>query len=101
MRTVPELLRADPPAGEDWMRGGLAVTAGNSTRKVVPRPGVLSTVRRPRWLRMMPCTAARPRPRPVNLVVKNGSKILATVAGSIPEPAVSYTHLTLPTSDLV
>src|ERR1035438_9597584 len=34
----------------------------------------------------MPATAASPNPRPVNLVEKKGSKILALVASSMPEP---------------
>ena len=38
----------------------------------------------------MPITAASPRPRPVNFVVKNGSKIRARVGVSIPQP-VSWT----------
>ena len=55
-------------------------TTGKSTRKVEPRPGSLST-RSPRGGRARcPSTAARPRPRPVNFVVKKGSKILALVS---------------------
>ena len=49
-------------------------------------PGELLTRRAPPWLRTMPITAASPSPRPVNFVVKKGSKILARVVSSIPDP---------------
>ncbi len=34
----------------------------------------------------MPSAAANPKPRPVNFVVKNGSKMRARVASSMPWP---------------
>lgn len=34
----------------------------------------------------MPATAAKPSPRPMNLVEKKGSKILALTAASMREP---------------
>ena len=60
--------------------------AGNSTVKQLPLPGALLTVIAPLWPRRMPATAASPSPRPVNLVEKKGSKILALVASSMPQP---------------
>ena len=49
---------------------------GRRTSKRVPSPGLLMTSMVPPWSRTIPWTAARPMPRPVNLVVKKGSKIL-------------------------
>jgi hypothetical protein len=37
----------------------------------------------------MPCTAARPSPWPVGFVVKNGWKMRAIVAVSMPAPSSS------------
>ena len=37
-------------------------------------------------IEVMPRTAERPRPRPVNLVVKKGSNIRAAIDGSMPAP---------------
>src|SRR3954463_10159671 len=65
---------------------GVSATHGNQTSKVVPAPGALSTEMAPACERTMPWTAAKPRPRPVDLVVKKGSKILARVAPDIPQP---------------
>ena len=39
------------------------------------------------WSRTMPCTAASPRPRPSNVVVKKGSKARSRVASSMPSPS--------------
>ena len=63
---------------------------GNNKRKVEPRSGWLDTFNAPRWARTIPITAASPSPRPVNLVVKKGSKILACVSRLMPHP-VSHT----------
>ena len=58
--------------------------------KVVPCPGSLSTaIWPPLWL-MIPCTIERPSPVPAApLVVKNGSKIWATVCSVHADPVVS------------
>ena len=45
------------------------VMAGSATENVEPSCGALSTRTPPRWPRTIPWTTARPRPRPVNLVV--------------------------------
>src|ERR1700683_4377301 len=50
---------------------------GKTTRNKLPCPGALSTEISPWSARMMPNAAARLSPRPVNLVVKNGSKMQA------------------------
>ena len=41
----------------------------------------------------MPSAAASPSPRPVNLVVKNGSKILAFVSSAMPQPVLCRANL--------
>ena len=88
--TVPPIpsLAAAVTRREPAVRSGPATAAasGRKTRKVLPFPGALSTVMKPPLLLTMPWTAARPRPRPVNLVVKKGSKIRALVSSSMPEP---------------
>src|SRR5690606_23449891 len=72
--------------GPAHARGGTAGAAGRKTRKVEPWFGRLSTCSAPRWLRTMPRTGARPSPRPVNLVVKKGSKMRARTSGVMPLP---------------
>ena len=71
-----------------------AGSAASSTWKRLPLPGVLSTRKVPLWARMIPTTAASPKPRPRNFVVKNGSKIRARVASSIPMPVSSTSIVT-------
>ena len=82
-----------------WPRSGLpagsagAWTAavreetGNWRQKVVPSLTRLSTRREPLWLLTIPRMAASPSPRPVNLVVKKGSKIRLRVSSSMPHPS--------------
>ncbi len=55
---------------------------------VVPLPGSLATAMLPKWVVTMPCTTERPSPvpSPIALVVKNGSKMRALVAASMPLP---------------
>ena len=54
--------------------------------KVEPRPGRDSTrIAPPAW-RTMPYTVARPRPVPVSLVVKNGSKMRERISSVMPQP---------------
>jgi hypothetical protein len=65
---------------------GASTLHGRYTRNVVPRPGSLSTRSAPRCPRTTPRTVARPNPRPVVFVVKNGSKMRAIVAASMPQP---------------
>ena len=84
-RTVP-LARPDGGAGGRGTTGTSMPDAGKMSVKVVPTPVWLSTFIAPWCPRTMPCTAASPSPRPVNFVVKNGSKILSLVAASMPEP---------------
>ena len=67
-------------------RAGTPATGGNSTRNVVPSRGAVRMRMCPPWLSTMPITAARPRPRPVYLVEKNGSKIRWSVLLSMPQP---------------
>ena len=55
--------------------GAARAAGGNRIRNACPRPGSLVTRIAPWWPRTMPSTAASPSPRPVNFVVKNGSKI--------------------------
>ncbi len=81
-----------PPSA--WRRRGSSVggcwgarlPGGKATVIVVPRPSMLSIASVLLCVRIIPPTAARPRPRPVNLVVKNGSKMRARVAASMPLP---------------
>ena len=81
-----------PPAGGAgttgtgcWGAAAAAVT-GRKTRKTLPRPGALSTVRPPPCSRTIPRTTANPSPRPMNLLVKNGSKIFSMSQAVIPQP---------------
>jgi hypothetical protein len=84
-RTVP-LASPDGGVGVLGTTGTSRPDAGKMSVKVVPTPGLLSTFIAPWCPRTMPCTAASPSPRPVNFVVKNGSKILSLVAASMPDP---------------
>jgi hypothetical protein len=68
--------------------------AGKSTRKSVPTPMRESISIPPSWLRTIPSTAASPSPRPVNLVVKNGSKIREIVSCDMPQPESSTSRNT-------
>src|SRR5689334_13898919 len=63
-----------------------SATAGTHTLNVVPCPGLLYTLSAPPCPVTIPSTADNPKPRPVNFVVKNGSKILAIVSSSMPHP---------------
>ena len=54
--------------------------------KEEPCPGVLRTCSPPRWQRSTPMRAARPSPRPVNLVEKKSSKMRPRISGGMPEP---------------
>ena len=72
----------------------LAAPAGNRTRNVVPLPRSLATLIAPLCLRTMPSTAASPRPRPANFVVKKGSKIRAWVSASMPHPVSATSRKT-------
>src|ERR1035441_1330128 len=57
-----------------------------SGAKLAGSAGALVTIIAPLCPRTMPATAASPSPRPVNFVEKKGSKILALVASSMPQP---------------
>jgi len=61
---------------------------GKYSVKQLPWPGLLCTATLPSWLRITPCTTARPRPVPwpTGLVVKKGSKMRSSVAASMPGP---------------
>ena len=59
---------------------------GKNNSNVVPTPNWLCTPIAPPSVVIMSRTAAKPNPRPVILVVKNGSKMRAAVWGSIPLP---------------
>ena len=59
---------------------------GNQTLHVEPWPGVLTTVIAPPSARTMPCAEASPKPRPMNLVEKKGSKILVLISSVMPQP---------------
>ena len=89
MRTVPSKL-ATSPAAADTASSAVScadsLLHGSRISKREPWPGALTTLIVPPWLRMIPCTAASPMPRPVNLVVKNGSKILAWISSVMPQP---------------
>ena len=61
----------------------------------MPRPGALSTRMPPPCPRTMPSVAASPSPRPVNFVVKNGSKIRARVSSSMPTPSSATSSQTI------
>jgi hypothetical protein len=63
-------------------------TNGSQIRKVVPRPGSLSTMMCPPLCLTMPNTVESPSPVPLPtpLVVKNGSKTRAWVSAFIPTP---------------
>ena len=68
-----------------------ATERGKSTSKRAPRWGWLSTRMCPPACSTMPYTVASPRPVPLptSLVVKNGSKMRARVASSMPTPSSS------------
>lgn len=66
---------------------------GRRTVKRVPVPRVLATRMVPRWPRMISSTPAKPSPRPVNFVVKNGSKIRFNVSSLMPQPVSSTSIL--------
>ena len=68
--------------------------------KTEPVPGVLSTVTSPPLWWTMPYTDARPRPTPWSRVVKNGSKIRASVSSSMPTPVSATTSSTEPSAAL-
>ena len=69
---------------------------GRVTRMVVPSPTLLSTAMAPPMLVTISWQTARPRPvpRPMGLVVKNGSKMRVRFSGGIPAP-VSCTSMTI------
>src|SRR5262249_9944985 len=54
---------------------------------LVPRPGALSTWIAPRCSSRMRWQIESPRPSPLSLVVKKGSKIRARMASGMPEPS--------------
>src|SRR5208282_3289365 len=62
---------------------------GRVTVKVVPRLSSDSTSMRPRCRSTMPRLIAKPRPtpRPLSLVVRNGSKIWGRTSGEMPVPS--------------
>ena len=68
--------------------------------KTEPAPGVLSTVTSPPLWWTIPYTDASPRPTPSSRVVKNGSKICASVCSSMPMPVSATTSSTEPSSAL-
>ena len=68
-------------------KGTSSLRAGKNTLKVLPFPGSGFTAMQPQWALTIPRTTARPRPRPVNLSEKNGSKITPTDSSSIPPPS--------------
>ncbi len=55
-------------------------------RKTAPGPSASPTAIRPPWASTIRLAMAMPRPVPLALVVKNGSKILGRCSGSIPGP---------------
>src|SRR5260370_2405551 len=65
---------------------------GNRISNVEPLPGALTTVMAPPCERRIPCTTARPKPRPTNLVVYNGSKALLCVCAVMPQPVLETSH---------
>ncbi len=66
---------------------------GNQSVNVDPAPGAVRTRRPAPCARRIPSIAESPNPRPGALLEKNGSKIRAHVAASIPTP-VSCTSST-------
>ena len=68
--------------------------AGRITVNTVPVPTVLSTRIRPPCSLTIPYETDRPRPAPVGLVVKNGSKFCPRCSGAIPCP-VSVTDISI------
>ncbi|PYM37785.1 MAG: hypothetical protein DME15_00060 [Candidatus Rokuibacteriota bacterium] len=60
---------------------------GRKQVTVVPRPSVDSTWIAPRCSSRIRWQIASPRPSPLSLVVKNGSKIRARAAAGIPAPS--------------
>ena len=76
------------------IRAGVPRALGSETRIVVPLPGLLSISAVPPRLRRIPSTTASPKPRPVDLVLKKGSNILACVSGDIPQPVSEISNCT-------
>ena len=83
---APARCRAIPPAMSLTGLSARPSTAGSRILKVEPFPGSLYTRMVPLCDRTIPRTADSPSPRPVNLVVKKGSKILALTPSSMPQP---------------
>jgi len=79
------------PAGNTFFRGGFFGRGEPDAERAAGAGGRFSTSICPWWLRAMPSAAARPRPRPVNLVLKKRVEDLgARVASSMPHPGVTH-----------
>src|SRR5581483_8582894 len=80
----------------------VSVSPGRVTVNVVPRPASECTVMVPLWRSRMLWLMARPSPtpRPVSLVVRNGSKMRGRISGGIPAPSSRTTMRTWLASEL-
>ena len=97
--SAPTCKLTEPSSGEEvftpplsWSPAAGALTAiGSMQVKILPMPGSLDTRIAPPCAPTIPAAAESPSPRPMNFVVKNGSKIRGLIASSIPHP-VSVTR---------
>ena len=84
-RTVPVPRQPSGGREHDRRRGGLRRAGEQEAERTSPA-GFAADLEVPRCPRAMPWTTARPSPRPVNFVVKKGSKILSITSAVIPHP---------------
>ena len=73
-----------------WIRVGWAESAAAARRSEPTAGRRCRRAAPPLCARTMPTTAGSPRPRPVNLVVKNGSKMRACTSGVMPDAGVAH-----------
>ena len=69
--------------GDPW---ALGYARGKITVTVVPRSGSLSKRIDPPWSSTISLQIARPKPVPLDLVVKKGSNTFLRTSGDIPQP---------------
>ena len=82
------------PAARPIPRTGSS-TPGSQTRNTAPPPGRFAALMRPPCPSTIPLAIDKPRPVPLFLVVRNGSKITGSSRGSIPGPS-SATEIAIP-----
>ena len=95
------MLRRGPPgpgATTAPARPARAGPPGTGAARWCRRPGRMETEISPPWPSTIRFTTARPRPVPVALVVKNGSKMRVRISAGMPGPVSSTSSSTPPAS---